>query len=99
MTEVPHYQDLDFIDLRAQASEASLSVSSNKQVRNDLTPLRKSSTLGKTVASFTANPHSNPFGCFCFNKLPFGISCAPELWCQLVEKGADINWKDPEIVR
>ncbi len=53
-TEVPHYRDLlEFIDLRAQASETSLPMSSKKHVRNEPTSLRKQPSFGKAVASFT----------------------------------------------
>ena len=55
--EVPHYQDLlDFIDLRAQASETSLPASKKKHARSDQLIPRKSSAFSKTVASLTANP-------------------------------------------
>ena len=55
-TDVPPYKDLlDFIDLRAQASETSLS-SSRKVVMNK--PTKRSTGPGKAVASFTANSKS-----------------------------------------
>ena len=53
---MPPYKDLlDFIDLRAQAFETSLS-SSRKVVKNE--PTKRSSGPGKAVASFTANSKS-----------------------------------------
>ncbi len=49
-TEIPHYDDLlEFIDIRAQASETLLFTSNKKN------PWKKLSTSGKTVPSFTAN--------------------------------------------
>ena len=63
-TEVPHYDDLlEFIDLRAQASETSLPTPTKKFTpRNDTSASRKSVSFGKTVTSFTANSDavSNP---------------------------------------
>lgn len=61
--EIPHYDDLlEFIDLRAQASETSLPTSNKKHFRNDSSS-RKSTAAGKTVASFTAN--SAPISSHC----------------------------------
>ena len=55
-TDVPPYKDrLSFIDLRAQASETSLS--SNKRVAKS-EPTRRPSGPGRAVASFTASSKS-----------------------------------------
>ncbi len=54
MEEVPHYRDiLEFIDLRAQASETSVTTSTKK----------KFPVIGKAVASFAANSESNNSHC------------------------------------
>ena len=54
--DVPHYKDLlEFIDLRAQASEASLSDSSKKPSRNDPGSSRKSLSSVRNVTSFAAS--------------------------------------------
>ena len=54
--EVPHYQEiLNFIDLRAQASETSLPASSKRYMKGDSPVWRKSPASGKTVTSFAAN--------------------------------------------
>ena len=67
-TDVPPYQELlDFLDLRAQASETSLS-STKRAPKNE--PLKRSSGPGKTVASFTANSKSTTSQCIlCTNPL------------------------------
>ena len=52
-TDVPHYQDLlEFLDLRAQASETTVSGSSKKTPRNDPSSHKRSFTF------FTANTES-----------------------------------------
>ena len=57
--DVPDYQDLlDFIDLRAQASETSIPASAKKHVKNDMPPPKKTPGFGKGIASFTANAGS-----------------------------------------
>ncbi len=54
MEEVPHYRDiLEFIDLRTQASETSVTTSTKK----------KFPAIGKAIASFTANSESNNSHC------------------------------------
>ena len=66
-TDVPPYQDLlNFIDLRAQASETSLS-SSKKITKNE--PPKRTSGPGKTVASFIAHSKSANTQCIlCTNE-------------------------------
>ena len=56
--KVSHYNELlEFIDLRAQASETSLPTSAMKPpTRSDMSASRKSSSFGKTVTSFTPIP-------------------------------------------
>ena len=61
--EVPPYQDiLEFIDLRAQASETSSSVGSRKHMKTEF-PGKKSSGFVKPAASFTANTDSGVGKC------------------------------------
>ena len=53
--KVPHYQDLlDFIDLRAQASEGSAIIAVNKPYHN-FTSEKKFTTPGKPLTSFTSH--------------------------------------------
>ena len=57
-TDVPDYQDvLDFIDLRAQASETSLCTPGKKYSRNEFSSTKKPHPQNKTVAS-NVNPSS-----------------------------------------
>ena len=61
-TDVPHYQELlDFLNLRAQASESSITEGSNKKPRHD-THLRKGYAPSGSVASHAAHtePYSSP---------------------------------------
>ena len=60
-TDVPHYQDLlDFIDLRAQASETSCTTQTKRVPRNDQ-HIKKSQ--GKMVASYAASFNSTDSNC------------------------------------
>ena len=60
-SDVPHYQELlDFIDLRAQASETSCTTQNKKLPRNDQ-HLRRSH--GKTVTSFATSSDSTDGNC------------------------------------
>ena len=54
-TEVPHYLKLlEFINLRVQASEASIS-DHKRTSRQEEQPAKKTSMAGKPIASLTAN--------------------------------------------
>ena len=71
-TEVPHYNELlEFIDLRAQASETSLPTPAKKPpTRSDMSASRKSSSSGKTVTSFTSNSNATSNSCvLCKNEV------------------------------
>ena len=66
---VPHYQDiLDFLNLRAQASESSLANHNSRKPRHDA-PNRKVSTNGGFIALFAANSEPSSNQC---------ILCKPE---------------------
>ena len=53
---VPHYKEfLDFINLRAQASETSSSDHSKRVLKGDAHPPRRQSAPGKPVMSFAAS--------------------------------------------
>ena len=55
-TDVPHYKDLlEFINLRAQASETSLSDSGRKFIQNWLCFFVEKDHASKSVASFTSS--------------------------------------------
>ena len=55
-TSVPHYGELlEFINLRAQASETSVTDQSKKSSRNDAPSAKRLSSVGKPIASFTAS--------------------------------------------
>lgn len=57
--EVPHYMDiLEFIDLRAQASESSLPASTKKLVKGDPPSSKRSPGFSRTVTTFATNSHS-----------------------------------------
>ena len=63
-TAVPHYQDLlEFINLRAQASETSVSESAKKQPRHESSSARKPFSSTKPVTLFATNTDSNPSQC------------------------------------
>ena len=52
---VPHYQDLDFLNLHAQTTESTFSDSSNKRLKHDTPYQKKGFVTGGTVASHTTN--------------------------------------------
>ena len=55
-TTVPHYGELlEFINLRAQASETSVTEQSKKLSKNDTQPAKRFTSTGKPIASFTAS--------------------------------------------
>ena len=55
-TRVPHYQDLlEFLNLRAQASETS--ISEQKKPRSEINTSKRSTTPGKPITSFTSTTH------------------------------------------
>ena len=67
---VPHYQDLlDFLNLRAQATESTITDSSNKRLRHDASFTKRGFSTGGTVASHATN-----------TDLPYGqcILCKPD---------------------
>ena len=56
MTQVPHYQDLlDLLNLRAQASETS--ISEQKKPRSEINTSKRLTTPGKPITSFTSTTH------------------------------------------
>ena len=60
--DVPHYKELlEFINLRAQASETSTSDQNKKSSKGETQPNRKLFTSGKPVVSFAANT-TDPMG-------------------------------------
>ena len=65
-TDVPHYQKLlEFVNLRAQASEASIS-DHKRTIRHEEHSTKKTSVAGKPIASFTASatpPSTNRILC------------------------------------
>ena len=70
-TDVPHYQQLlSFIDLRAQASESTISDVAKRASRNDTLP-RRNAPPGRPVASFAASADSDASKCvICKEKHP-----------------------------
>ena len=61
---VPHYQDLlEFINLRAQASETSVAESAKKQPRHESSSARKPFSSSKPVALFATNTDPNSSQC------------------------------------
>ena len=63
-TAVPHYQDLlEFINLRAQASETSVGDSTKKQTKHELPSARKPFASSKPVALFAASTDSTTSLC------------------------------------
>ena len=61
---VPHYQDLlDFLNLRAQASESSLTDHSSRRPKHDTSNVKKVSTNGGFIASFAANSEPSSSQC------------------------------------
>lgn len=58
---VPHYQDLDFLNLHAQASESS---HSSRKPKYDTPNVKKVSTKSGLVASFATNSDPSPSQCF-----------------------------------
>ena len=69
-TDVPHYKDLlEFLNLRAQASEYSLSDTSKKSSRSD--SFKKNVLISKSVASFAASADESSTCVLCkFEKHP-----------------------------
>ena len=61
---IPPYQDLlEFLNLRAQATESSLIDHGNKRVKHDTPQSRKNLTSGGSVVSYAANAESTPNRC------------------------------------
>ena len=73
-TDVPHYQQLlNFIDLRAQASESTISDTSKRARKNDIAG-RRIFTPSKPVASFTASAETDASKCvICKEKHPLYV--------------------------
>ena len=63
--EVPHYRELlTFIDLRAQASESSTTVTT-KKIESESIPFKKAPATGRSVASFPSNHNTVSGHCIC----------------------------------
>ena len=63
-TTMPHYGELlEFINLRAQASETSVTEPDKKPSKNDTHPLKRLTPAGKPIASFTASTSEPTANC------------------------------------
>ena len=71
-TDVPHYQDLlDFIDLRAQASETMTTESQRKSVNKGEVPFKRNTGASRPVTSYAASAVNNTSSSQC-------IICKPD---------------------
>lgn len=62
---VPHYQDLlDFLNLRAQATESTIADSSSKRLKDDAPYVKRGFSAGRTVASHATNTDLPSGQCF-----------------------------------